>query len=177
MTESTSLRWLARAENGIGVFCKVVITLSLCIMFAVLLSSIVLRYFGIGQTFTTSVSELPELLFPWLISAGFVLAVQHGAHLSILFLTARLHGVAQRAAIVLRLLVIVFVYAVLTWKTAEILPIISDEHSAILGVSAGWTYGCLLGGFVLLIAGELIIFTRYVLHGVRPQSTLVTEAA
>ena len=35
-------------------------------------------------------SELPELLFPWMIMAGVVLAAQHGSHIAIVIVTQKL---------------------------------------------------------------------------------------
>jgi len=178
MAERSALRaCLQSLEQGIAIICKAVIGLTLCSMLAVMLCSIVLRYLSMGLRFTTWVSELPELLFPWLIAAGIVLAVQRGAHLSILFLTARLHGRALSLALLARLLAIVSVYSVLSIESAQVLPIVAEEHSAILGVSQGLTWACLLAGFVLLIVSELVISVRYFLWGVRPVSSLSAEAA
>jgi len=178
MSESSALRiCLQTLEQGIAIVCEAVIGITLCGMLAVMLCSIVLRSLSMGLRFTTWASELPELLFPWLIAAGLVLAVQRGAHLSILFLTVRLRGGAFSLALLVRLVAIVAVYGVLSVESAQVLPIVAEEHSAILGVSQGLTWACLLAGFVLLIASELIISARYFLWGVRPVSSLSAEAA
>lgn len=176
MSDTAHLRSLTRMEQGIALLCKSVIGITLCTMFSVMLCSIVLRYLAVGMRFTTLISELPELLFPWLISAGMVLAAQHGSHLSILFLTARLRGRALSAAILLRLLCILAVYGLLAFETALVLPIISEEYSAILGVSAGLTYACLMAGFLLLILSELIISIRYFCYAILPVNSLSAEA-
>ena len=52
-----------------------------------------LRY--VAGTSLASASELPELLFPWMIMAGVVLAAQHGSHIAVVILTQKL-GASRR---------------------------------------------------------------------------------
>jgi len=166
---------LDRIERSINLLARLVMMASMLTLFIVLLLSILLRFLGRGQDWSVLMSELPTLLLPWLIFGGVVAAAQYGAHLSITFLTGRLRGGPQRAAVTLRLLAIFWVYGVLAWNTLDVLPIVADEHSAILGVSNGVTYGCVVGGFVLLLITEAVHYLRYLLWAVPLPSSFTGE--
>lgn len=156
------VKHMDRADQAIGRLCIAIMVVSVTGMFLVLLAAVFMRYAGVGNLLTWA-SELPELLFPWLVMAGVVLAASRGTHLSILFITERLHGRWLTVAVTLRALVVLYVYGRLVAAGIEILPIVSDEHTAILGASSAWTYGCVIGGIVLLVVEELFGWLRQML--------------
>lgn len=158
----TLLKHIDRTDQAIRALCIAVMVVSVTGMFCVLLAAVFLRYAGVGNLLTWA-SELPELLFPWLVMAGVVMAASRGTHLSILFITERLHGRWLTVAVTLRAVAVVYVYGRLIAAGIEILPIVSDEHTAILGASSAWTYGCVLGGIVLLVVEELFGWLRQML--------------
>jgi len=168
---------LAGVENTISATCRMAVGISLCSMLATMLCSVVLRYLQTGLRLTTWFSELPELLFPWLIAAGIVLAAQRGAHLSIAFFTKMFKGMAFSLALGFRLWCVTAVYSILCWEIGQVLDIVAQERSAILGISQGWAWAALLAGFALLVFSEWVIFLRYLLWGVSPISSLAPEAA
>jgi TRAP-type C4-dicarboxylate transport system permease small subunit len=157
------VRQMELADRMIVRLCVAVMVVSVAGMFFVLLAAVFMRYLGVGNLLTWA-SELPELLFPWLVMAGVVLAASKGTHLSILFITERLHGRWLTAAVTLRALVVLYVYGRLIAAGIEILPIVADEHTAILGASSAWTYGCVIGGITLLVVEELFGWLRQVLR-------------
>ena len=57
---------------------------STSVIFVILCGNTVLRY-ATGSSLQWG-NEVPELLFPWLVMAGVVLAAQHGAHITTTFL-------------------------------------------------------------------------------------------
>src|SRR5262245_66219916 len=85
-----SLHWIDRT---IGTACRGVLYLSLAVVFVILSANVFLRY--VSGTSLASASELPELLFPWMIMSGVVLAAQHGSHIAVVILTQKL-GDARR---------------------------------------------------------------------------------
>lgn len=162
MQAALLLSHIDRVDGVIRRFCVVIMVLAVAGMFFVLLASVFARYLGVGNMLTP-LSELPELLFPWFVMAGVVLAASRGTHLSIMFITQRLHGRLLTAAVTLRAVVVIYVYSRLTAAGIEILPIVADEHTAILGASSAWTYGCVVGGVVLLVVEEVFGWLRHVL--------------
>ena len=134
-------------ERCIGAACRGVLYLTLAIVFVILSVNVALRY--VAGTSIASASELPELLFPWLIMAGVVLAAQHGSHIAVVILTQKL-GAARRWVLAGGSLIVAVLYAwlaVIAWPLAEIA---ADERSPILQVPGSVTVWCLMLGFGLL---------------------------
>ena len=65
---------IERTSAGI---CRLVLWLSTAVIFLILVANTVLRY-ATGSSLQWA-NEVPELLFPWLVMAGVVLAAQQGA--------------------------------------------------------------------------------------------------
>jgi TRAP-type C4-dicarboxylate transport system permease small subunit len=162
--QNTGTTWLAWPDHIVDVLCKAVLCVTCIAMFAILLSNVFLRYlFGTSLEWA---AELPELLFPWFVMSGVVLATSHNAHIYIGFITDRSAGTARVALAFLRAALIVAAYAVLAWIALDLLPIVADERTPVLGVPGSVTYFCLLLGFALIGLKELSIFVR-ILHGIR----------
>lgn len=138
------LKWI---DRGIGAGCRWVLYLTLTVVFAILTANVVLRY--VAGTSLASASELPELLFPWMIMAGVVLAAQHGSHIAVVILTQKL-GAARRWVLAGGSLVVAILYAALAVAAWPVLEIAADERSPILQVPGSVSVGCLVIGFVLL---------------------------
>lgn len=135
-------------ERIIGWACQAVLYLTTAAIFLILCANVILRY-----TTGTSLrwaSEVPELLFPWLVIAGIVLAAQHGTHISVVLLTQRLSETARRWVLAAGGLVVVALYAILGWSAWELMPIAADELSPMLHVPGSVTVSALLLGFVLI---------------------------
>mgnify|MGYP000004520689 CR=1 FL=1 len=76
-----------------------VVVLAIClIVFVILVGNTVLRYAS-GSSLQWA-NEVPELLFPWLVMAGVVLAALQGAHIAT---TVLMEAVPARAARVVRI--------------------------------------------------------------------------
>lgn len=156
--------WLAWPDQIVDVLCKVVLCITCLAMFAILLINVFLRYvFGSSLEWA---AELPELLFPWFVMSGVVLATSHNAHIYIGFVADRATGAARLALALLRAGLIIATYAVLAWVALDLLPIVADERSPVLQVPGSVTYSCLLLGFGLIGFKELSILVR-ALHGIR----------
>jgi TRAP-type C4-dicarboxylate transport system permease small subunit len=139
---------MKRVERGILLVCQVVMWITTTLIFAILCANTVLRY-ATGSSLQWA-SEVPELLFPWLVTAGVVMAAAHGAHITTTFLMEKLSVGTRRQVGALVWLVVAGLYGTLAVATARMLEIVHDEASPILGVPGSVTYGCVLVGMVML---------------------------
>lgn len=169
-TEATEVPWLARLDNAVDVLCKIIMSVTCVAIFLILISNVFLRYL-----FASSLewaAELPELLFPWFVMAGVVMAASHNAHIQIAFLIERVGASTAKLLALLRAVLILGVYGLLSWVAMDLLPIVADERSPVLGVPSSVTYAALLFGFALIGLKELTTLIRS-LHSVRPTPEMV----
>jgi TRAP-type C4-dicarboxylate transport system permease small subunit len=135
-------------ESAIVAVCSLVLWLTTAVIFLILTANTVLRYVS-GSSLQWA-NELPELLFPWLVMAGVVLAAEKGAHIATVFLVEAVPPAARRVIGVLGWLVVAGLYGTLAWSTYSMLEIVHDEKSPILQVPGSVTYGCVMAGMVML---------------------------
>jgi TRAP-type transport system small permease protein len=137
-----------RLESTIVAVCSIVMWVTTAVIFVILTANTVLRY--VGGTGLQWANELPELLFPWLVMAGVVLAAEKGGHIATVFLMEALPRQVQRIVGVLGWLVVAALYGTLSRATYSMLEIVHDEKSPILQVPGSVTYACVLGGMAML---------------------------
>lgn len=137
-----------RIARAVTLLCQAVLWASTSVIFVILAANTVLRY-ATGTSLQWA-NEVPELLFPWLVMAGVVLASQQGAHIATTFLVEALPAAARRLVAVVAWLVVAALYATLSLATWRMLDIVHDEKSPILQVPGSITYACVLLGMVLL---------------------------
>ncbi|MCW5666580.1 MAG: TRAP transporter small permease [Piscinibacter sp.] len=135
-------------ERAVGGLCQAVLWVSTSVIFLILCGNTVLRY-ATGSSLQWG-NEVPELLFPWMVMAGVVLAAQHGAHITTTFLMEKLPFAVRRPLSALAWLVVAALYAVLAVATLRMLEIVHDEKSPILQVPGSVTYACVMGGMAML---------------------------
>lgn len=139
---------LSRAvDAAIAWWCHAVLYVTLSVVFLILSINVVLRY--VAGTSLAWASELPELMFPWMIMAGVVLAAQHGSHIAVVLLTQKLRA-ARRWVLAAGSLVVVALYLGLAWTAWPVFEIAADERSPIMQVPGSVSVGCLLLGFAML---------------------------
>jgi len=139
------MNWIERAVGGI---CRAVLWVSTSVIFVILCGNTVLRY-ATGSSFQWG-NEVPELLFPWLVMAGVVLAALQGAHITTTFMMEKLPFPARRPLTVLSWLGVAALYSVLSVQTFRMLEVVHDEKSPILQVPGSVTYACVMGGMAML---------------------------
>jgi TRAP-type transport system small permease protein len=135
-------------ERTISWLCHGILYVTTGAIFVILSANVILRY-----TTGTSLqwaSEVPELLFPWLVMAGIVLATQNGTHISVVILVQRLPLTARRWVLAIGGVVTVALYALLAAAAWTLMPIANDELSPMLQVPGSVTVGSLLLGFILI---------------------------
>ncbi|MCK9986674.1 MAG: TRAP-type transport system small permease protein [Azoarcus sp.] len=134
-------------DRAIGAACRGVLYVTISVVFAILSINVGLRY--AAGTSITWASELPELMFPWLIMAGVVLAAQHGSHIAVVILTQKL-GASRRWVLAGGSLVVATLYVAMAGLAWPLMEIAADERTPILKVPGSVSVGCLMLGFILL---------------------------
>lgn len=137
---------LQAADGAITVLSAVVAILSLIVLFLALGAEVVVRYLttqGLGWP-----SELPNLLFPWLVMGGVVLAAQKGAHISVTLLLDLLPRPLARALLLGMQVVVGATFFYLAYIGLAVIEITGSEIYPVTGVSARWAYLSLIAGFV-----------------------------
>lgn len=135
-------------ERAVAGLCRGVLWLSTALIFLILVANTVLRYATGGSL--QWANEVPEMLFPWLVTAGVVLAAQQGAHITTTFLVEALPAGARRVVGTLAWLTVAGLYATLAAATFRMLEVVHDEKSPILQMPGSITYGCVMAGMALL---------------------------
>lgn len=153
--------------------CQFILWVSTAAIFGILVANTALRY-TTGSSLQWA-SEVPELLFPWLVMSGIVLAAAKGAHITTTFLVGALSQAWQRRVAVVAWLLVAGLYGFLVKSTYAMLEIVHDEKSPILQVPGSVTYGCVMVGMALL--SVLALKTAWQnLCGTSPTSTNPSEA-
>jgi TRAP-type transport system small permease protein len=135
-------------ERSIVGLCRALLWASMSVIFVILCANTVLRY-ATGSSVQWA-NEVPELLFPWMVMAGVVLAAVHGAHITTTFMMDVLPANVRRIVTSASWLVVAGLYATLAVATYRMLDIVHDEKSPILQLPGSITYACVMGGMVLL---------------------------
>lgn len=137
---------LQAADAAIFVAAAAVSILSLVVLFLSLGGEVVVRYLttqGMGWP-----SEMPNLLFPWLVMGGVVVAAQKGAHISVTLLLDMLPRKASRALLLAMQLLVAATFFYLAYIGLAVIEITGSEVYPVTGVSARWAYLALIAGFV-----------------------------
>jgi len=143
------------------------------VIFAILASNTILRY-ATGASLQWA-NEVPELLFPWLVMSGVVMAALHGAHITTGFLMDKMPGHARRLWSVLGWAVVCVLYGTLTLATWRMLDIVHDEKSPILQIPGSITYACVMVGMALLAV--LAVISAWRAWIADPNASMSTEPA
>jgi TRAP-type transport system small permease protein len=156
-------------ERAITAICQALLWVSTLVIFLILSVNTVLRY-ATGASLQWA-NEVPELLFPWLVTAGVVLAAQRGAHITTTFLVEKLPAHIRQVLAVLSWLMVGGLYATLALATYRMLEIVHDEKSPILHVPGSVTYACVMSGMLMLSLLALLSAWRAWREGPQLQAT------
>ena len=118
---------------------------SLVFMFVSLMAEVIVRYMtnqGLGWP-----TELPNLLFPWLVMSGVVLASQRGQHIAVTAILGFLDKKATRWLMVLLQLLVGATFFYLAYVGQGLLEITGSETYPVTGISAYWAYLAMVIGF------------------------------
>ncbi len=157
-SSSAPVSGLALLDRAIGATCRAVLYLTMAVVFLILSINVGLRY--VAGTSLSWASELPELLFPWMIMAGVILAAQHGSHIAVVIVTQRLPAHWRRRVLVFGALVVIALYGYLAVVAWPLMEIAHDERTPVLQVPGSVTVWALMAGFTLLALVTLIRLPR-----------------
>lgn len=147
-------------DNVLDATAIAVALTSLVVLFASMIAEVIVRYLtnqGLGWP-----TELPNILFPWLVMSGIVLAAQRGQHVSVKALLGLLgNGGARILLIALQVLATV-TFLGLAWMGLDVLEITSAESYPVTGISAKWAYLALVTGFVAVGVTSITTILRLV---------------
>lgn len=135
-------------EHAIVVICSFVLWVTTVTIFLILTANTLLRY--ASGTSLQWANEVPELLFPWLVMSGVVLAAEKGAHIATVFLVESVRPAAKRVIAIVAWSAVAVLYAVLVRATWNMLEIVHDERTPILLIPTSVTYGCVMVGMAML---------------------------
>jgi len=146
------------ADTAITVAATIVAVGALALLFLSLGAEVVVRYLttqGLGWP-----SEMPNILFPWLVMGGIVLAAQHGAHISVTLVLDFLGRGAARALLLVMQAVVAATFFYLAWIGMAVIEITGTEVYPVTGVQARWAYLSLIVGFAGVGLTALTTFAR-----------------
>lgn len=151
-------------DRVIAVVCQAIILVTTVVLLVVLGANVVVRY-AVGGGGLHWVSEVPEQLFPWLIAAGIVLAVQHGAHIAVDIILGALGRQGRRLLIVAVNVLVAAAYVVLLMVALQTAEIAAAERSAILGLPRSLGYYALSFGALFTAVCSLTVALRVAVLG------------
>jgi TRAP-type C4-dicarboxylate transport system permease small subunit len=149
------------ADKAIAVAATVVSMAALVALFLALGAEVVVRYLttqGLGWP-----SEMPNLLFPWLVMGGVVLAAQRGAHIAVTIVLGKLGRPAARVLLLAMQGVVAATFFHLAYIGLAVIEITGAEVYPVTGVSARWAYLSLIVGFAGVGLTAATTFVRVLL--------------
>ena len=111
-----------------------------------LMAEVIVRYFtnqGMGWP-----TEMPNILFPWLVMGGIVLAAQRGQHIAVTAIHGWLGRAANRMLMVGHQVLVAAAFFYLAWVGLDVIEITGSEVYPVTGISARWAYMAMIVGFV-----------------------------
>jgi len=145
-------------DRVIEVVSMVVAVATITVMFLSLMAEVVVRYVtnqGMGWP-----TEMPNLLFPWLVMSGIVLAAQLGKHIAVETIKAFLGKNVNRALMMVLQLLVTATFFYLAWVGLFVIEITGSEVYPVTGVSAKWAYMSIIVGFTALGLTGITTFFR-----------------
>lgn len=145
-------------DRVIEVFSKIIAVTTIVVMFFSLMAEVVVRYItnqGMGWP-----TEIPNLLFPWLVMSGIVLAAQYGKHIAVETIRGFLGKNINRALMLVLQLLVIVTFFYLAWVGLFVIEITGSERYPVTGVSAKWAYMSVIVGFSALGLTGITTFFR-----------------
>lgn len=155
---ATVVKWVDNAIVGSSIVLAIA---SLVIMFGSLMAEVIVRYLtnqGMGWP-----TEMPNILFPWLVMSGIVLAAQRGQHIAVTAVIGLLGRHGNRMLLLAHQVLIAAAFFYLAWVGLDVIEITGSEAYPVTGITARWAYLSMIVGFVGLGITALTTFVHLVL--------------
>lgn len=154
----TVVEWV---DSAIVIASSAVTVGALVIMFVSLMAEVLVRYLtnqGLGWP-----TEMPNILFPWLVMGGVVLGAQKGQHIAVGAINAMLGQTGNRILLLAQQVLIATTFVYLAWIGMDVIDITGTEIYPVTGIAARWAYLALIVGFAGLGLTALTTMARLVL--------------
>jgi TRAP-type C4-dicarboxylate transport system permease small subunit len=145
-------------DRVIEVISMIIAVFTITVMFISLMAEVVVRYItnqGMGWP-----TEMPNLLFPWLVMSGIVLAAQLGKHIAVETIKSFLSKNVNRVVMMVLQLLVIATFFYLAWVGLFVIEITGSERYPVTGVSAKWAYMSVIVGFAALGITGITTFFR-----------------
>jgi len=145
-------------DRTIEVISTLIAVTTLVVMFFSLMAEVIVRYVtnqGMGWP-----TEMPNLLFPWLVMSGIVLAAQFGKHIAVETIRGFLGKNINRALMMVLQILVIATFFYLAWVGLFVIEITGSEVYPVTRVSAKWAYMSIIAGFVALGVTGITTFIR-----------------
>ncbi|HRP98030.1 MAG TPA: TRAP transporter small permease [Rhodocyclaceae bacterium] len=152
------VKWV---DDAIVVASTAIAIGALVVMFVSLMAEVIVRYLtnqGMGWP-----TEMPNILFPWLVMGGVVLAAQRGQHIAVTAIQGLLGRGGNRVLLVGHQVLIAATFFYLAWVGLDVIEITGTEEFPVTGITARWAYLALIVGFVGLGLTALTTLGRLLL--------------
>lgn len=139
---ASAARWVDKAIVAAGTAVAVG---ALAAMFVSLMAEVVVRYLtnqGMGWP-----TEMPNILFPWLVMGGIVLAAQRGQHIAVTAIQGMIGRGGNRVLLAAHQVLIAATFFYLAWVGLDVVEITGSEIYPVTGIAAKWAYLALIAGF------------------------------
>lgn len=143
--DSSALRFVDAVDRIVAFVAALIGVLSIVAIFLALMADVVVRYFstrGLGWP-----AEMPNILFPWLIMGGVVLAAHRGSHIAVPILLQAMNRGVARITLVAMQLVIIATFAFLSWVAIDVIKITGNQLFPITRVPQLYAYSAMIFGF------------------------------
>ena len=112
-------------DRVIEVISMIIAVITITVMFISLMAEVVVRYItnqGMGWP-----TEMPNLLFPWLMMSGIVLAAQLGKHIAVEMIKGFLGKNVNRVLMMVLQLLVIATFFYLAWVGLFVIEITGSE--------------------------------------------------
>lgn len=161
-------------DRLLGALCRAIVLTTGIAILVLLTSNVIARYVLASGGFRFA-QEVPERLFPFLIMAGVVLAVQKGGHLGVETLPGLLGPKGRQWLALVGGTIVIGGYAVLAWQSLRVAQMSWIDLSPILRLPTSYGYYALTGGCIGIMLTTLAITVRVALIGAEALPTADPE--
>lgn len=152
--ERPFLRGIGGIVTALDISGRIIAVACLVVMFAALLTSVVLRYiFGAGLPWAY---EIHAILLPWLVAGGIVIAAARGRNIAITLLIDAASPDAQRWIMVTVNSAVLVICVSVLWTSQPILKASTFQTLSTLGIKQVWGYASLIYAFAAMAVIALI---------------------
>lgn len=138
-------------------------------MFLALMADVVVRYMttrGLGWP-----SEVPNLLFPWLIMGGIVIGAHRSAHIAVTALSESLSIPKARVLASASQVLLCGVFSALAWLSLKVIAVTGQQVFPITRIPQLWAYSAMTFGCGGIALAAAVNFVR-VLYAEDPRRLL-----